>query len=87
MEDRQQGSGRARVRWINPLTGLEDQRVPNANDEEALIRTARRVGPQGHARSDREAPTDLLQRGFAVLPRASSVVTAAESAHGMCSLA
>ncbi len=77
------GPGRALVRWINPLTGAEDQQV--LKDEEVLMRNGQ-LGTwvsKGTLVVIESLATDVLQRGFAVLPTAPSVVTAALSVHGM----
>jgi len=76
------GPGRARVRWIDPATGAEERRV--LRDEEVLM-TNGQVGvgiSKGTLVVIESLAKDVLQRGFAMLPAASSVAEAVESVQG-----
>ena len=76
------GPGRARVRWIDPATGAEERKV--LRDEEVLMMNGQ-VGvwiSKGTLIVIESLAHDVLLRGFAMIPTASSVATAVESMHG-----
>jgi hypothetical protein len=76
------GPGRARVRWIDPATGAEEQKV--LRDEEVLF-TNGQLGAQVSAGTlvviEKLGPA-VLSRGFATLPSAPSLTAAFSSQQG-----
>jgi hypothetical protein len=76
------GPGRARVRWIDPATGAENQEV--LGDEEVLF-TNGQLGAQVSAGTlvmIEKLGSAVLSRGFATLPTAPSLTTAFSSQQG-----